>query len=314
MVVSERRAYRLLVDGMSERPTGSPGSPHASAPDVAGSSWVEDPGYPHRIENHVKVYLHLEPAPTSPPLAEPHTAPPSTRVRHYAAGRWQRGTVTGWTTQGEGVFLSYDEGGTYAGPTFGSVIVEVGDDDRASRQSRWAVSGATVDGYPLDGVEDGHYCDYEGHPLGARPDWDLQHRQAAEVSLPTADELLPLLATALGTRIQDPAVDQLREAIDLIHEHQQWRAARADLSAGESAGHLPSAAAWHESDDVGCDLAERAVALLARISGQAPGLKEALAGATGEPMMRAALEATSTGPVRSEPPSPSTPTATPPSR
>jgi hypothetical protein len=172
--------------------------PAAGVASATESPWVDSPDYPHRIENHVKVYLHLE------------------------------------------------ETGTGA---------------------RWVVSPVTVDGYPLDGVEDGHYCDYEGHPPGARPDWDRQHREAAEVHLPTAEELLPLLATALGSLIESPSAEQRRAAADLLAEHAEWRATRADLSAGEAAGAFPDPSDWHDSDDAGCDLADRAIALLAELTG-----------------------------------------------
>lgn len=171
----------------------------AAATEADAAKWADTPDYPHCIENHVKVYLHLE---------------------ETAAG------------------------------------------------SHWAVSGVTVDGYPLDGTENGNYCDYEGHPLGARPDWDRQHQAAEDLDLPTAAELLPLLTDALGTRVDDPTGDQLRAASDLIAEHADWRADRADLSAGESAGDVAGASDWHASDDAGCDLADRAIALLAVLTGQ----------------------------------------------
>ena len=203
---------------------------HTATADTAGgrspfgeSPWVDDADYPHRIENHVKVYLHLEETATGP---------------------------------------------------------------------RWVVSPVTVDGYPLDGVEDGNYCDYEGHPPGARPDWDCQHRLAKDLSLPTAAELLPILASALGTSVNGPTVDQLRAASDVIAEHAAWRSNRADLSE-ESGPFFPPAGDWQASDDAGCDLADRAVALLAGLTGQtSPGVD-----ATGCPgvgadvsMMRAILE------------------------
>jgi hypothetical protein len=72
---------------------------NATPAGVDDDGWKESAGYPHRIENHVKVYLHLE----------------ETSVDGQAA-------------------------------------------------ARWAVSGVTVDGYPLDGTENGNYCDYEGPP------------------------------------------------------------------------------------------------------------------------------------------------------
>lgn len=189
--------------------------------------WEDSPDYPHRIEDHVKVYLHLK---------EPQ-----------AGG-----------------------GG-----------------------GRWVVSGVTVDGYPLDGSEDGHYCDYEGHPVGARPDWDHQHQAAADVDLPTAEELLPLLADALGTSVNGPTVDQLRAASDILAEHAQWRSERAGLSAAESASDFPAASEWHDSDDTGCDLADRAIALLAELTGQpSPTLAPSPpATSTGVPLMRSALTA-----------------------
>lgn len=222
---------------MSEHPTGTAAAP---VPSPAGdSSWVDDPGYPHRIENHVKVYLQLE---------------------DVGAG---------------------DAGG-----------------------GRWAVSGVTVDGYPLDGVEGGHYCDYEGHPPGARPDWDRQHRAAANVRLPTAEELLPLLAAALGTSVDGPTVDQLRAASDLLAEHAEWRAERAVLSAGEATGDFPATSDWHDSDDAGCDLADRAIALLAEVTGQTSSGEQAKPDTTtsGVSMMRTALEATP--PTTTTPPPP----------
>ena len=177
---------------MSESTTSAPTS--AATPADSESPWQEDPSYPHRIENLVKVYLHLEES--------------------------------------------------AAGP-------------------RWVVSPVTVDGYPLDGVEDGHYCDYEGHPPGARPDWDRQHLLARDLSLPTAAELLPILAAALVTSINGPTVDQLRAVSDLVAEHAEWRSERANLSAGEADGDFPAASDWHDSDDAGCDLADRAIAMLA---------------------------------------------------
>lgn len=171
---------------------------------TSDDAWTDTADYPHRIENHVKVYLHLEETPA-------------------AAG---------------------------------------------GQTSTWAVSPITYDGYPLDGTEGGNYCDYESHPPGARPDWDRQHREAANMHLPTAEELLPLLADALGTSMDGPTVDQLRSASDLIAEHAEWRSSRADLSAGESAGDFPAPPDWQASDDTGCDLADRAVALLAELTGQ----------------------------------------------
>lgn len=254
---------------MNEDPTG----PTAAAGPSPGeeSPWTDDPDYPHRIENHAKVYLHLEDSPTQPVVAAQDTAPVGTRVfRRDGAGEAPFGTVTGWTTDGTGIFVSFDQGGTYAGPTFRSVFVaDSGEGRPEARASRWVVSDVTVDGYPLDGVEDGHYCDYEGHPPGARPDWDRQHRQAADVHLPTAEELLPLLATALGRSIDGPTVDQLRAASDLLAEHADWRAERADLSAAEEAGRYVAGDDWHDSDAAGCDLADRAIALLAEVTGQA---------------------------------------------
>lgn len=180
-------------------------SPNSSPPvDASADAWTDAADYPHRIENHVKVYLHLEETPAG-----------------------------------------------------------VG-----GQRSHWTVSPVSCDGYPLDGTEGGNYCDYEGHPPGARPDWDRQHREAENMDLPTAEELLPLLAEALGTGVEGPTVDQLRSASDLIAEHAEWRSGRADLSAGESAGDFPASSGWQESDDAGCDLADRAVALLAELTGQ----------------------------------------------
>lgn len=261
---------------------------------VAEAGWEDTPDYPHRIENHVKVYLHLE-EPPPPVVAAPDSVPAGTRVyRRSPDGEAQYGTVTGWTTDGTGVFVSFDQAGTYAGPTFRSIFVAPAEEARAAATgSRWAVSGVTVDGYPLDGVEDGHYCDYEGHPPGARPDWDRQHREAAHVHLPTAEELLPLLATALGTSLEGPTVEQLRAASDLIAEHAQWRSERADLSAGESTGDFPAAFDWHDSDDGGCDLADRAIALLAEVTGQQdPADAPSPAGGPGVALMRSTLAAT----------------------
>jgi hypothetical protein len=238
----------------------------------ADEGWIDTPDYPHRIENHVKVYLHLEPAPQPVDRAVPDTAPPGTRVyQRRPDGEADHGTVTGWTSDGSAVFLSYDHGGTYAGPTFGSVYLE----PDTAPAGQWAVSGVTVDGYPLDGTENGNYCDYEGHPIGTRPDWDRQHQAADALDLPTAAELLPLLADALGTSIDGPTSDQLSSAAELLSEHAAWRSERADLSAGESAGDIPAASGWRASDDAGCDLADRAIALLAEITGhQTPGGEE----------------------------------------
>ncbi|GAB7007703.1 hypothetical protein JCM18899A_51780 [Nocardioides sp. AN3] len=204
---------------MSEQHTATAGS----LSPAGESPWVDDADYPHRIENHVKVYLHLEETPAGP---------------------------------------------------------------------RWVVSPVTVDGYPLDGVEDGNYCDYEGHPPGARPDWDRQHRLAKDLSLPTAAELLPILASALGTSVNGPTVDQLRAASDLLAEHAEWRSDRADLS--EAAGpFFPPAGEWQASDDAGCDLADRAVALLAELTGQTSPADEPHrpGGGSDVSMMRAILDA-----------------------
>jgi hypothetical protein len=229
----------------------------------ADEGWIDTPDYPHRIENHVKVYLHLEPAPQPVVWATPDTAPAGTRgYRRRPDGEAEHGTVTGWTSDGSAVFLSHDAGGTYSGPTFGSVYLEP---DPAPAE-RWAVSGVTVDGYPLDGTENGNYCDYEGHPVGVRPDWDRQHQAADALDLPSAAELLPMLADALGTSIDGPTGDQLRSAAELLAEHAEWRSERADLSADESAGDIPAASDWQASDDAGCDLADRAIALLAEIT------------------------------------------------
>lgn len=275
---------------MSEDPTG-PAAATGPSPGE-GSPWADDPDYPHRIENHVKVYLHLDDSPTQTVVADQDSAPAGTRVfRRDGAGEAQLGTVTGWTTDGTGIFVSFDQGGTYAGPTFRSVFVaDAGEGHSEVRGGRWVVSDVTVDGYPLDGVEDGHYCDYEGHPPGARPDWDRQHRQAADVHLPTAAELLPLLASALGRCIDGPTVDQLRAACDLLAEHAEWRAERADLSAAEEVGRYVAGDDWHDSDDAGCDLADRAIALLAEVTGQAsPGCEPTPSTAAPVSMMRSAL-------------------------
>jgi hypothetical protein len=184
-------------------------------------------------------------------------------------------------------------------------VADSGEGRSEAGTSRWVVSGATVDGYPLDGVEDGHYCDYEGHPPGARPDWDRQHREAADVHLPTAEELLPLLATALGKSVDGPTVDQLRAASDLLAEHAEWRAERADLSAAEEAGRYVAGDDWHDSDDAGCDLADRAIALLAEVTGQAsPGCEPTTAPATGTSLMRSALAVTTSQALTTQPHSP----------
>ena len=205
-------------------PDGSGGTPPEESP------WQDEPGYPHRIENHVKVYLHLEE--------------------------------------------------TTAGP-------------------RWVVSPVTVDGYPLDGVEDGHYCDYEGHPPGARPDWDRQHLVAKNVYLPGAAELLPILASALGTTVNGPTVDQLHAASDLLAEHAEWRSERTDPSAAEAAGDFRDASARLSSDDAGCDLADRAIALLSELTGQTSPVDEAQwPGARSDvSLMRSTLEAAPTAAV-----------------
>lgn len=277
---------------MSQHPT--PQAAAAEPSPVEEAPWRDDPDYPHRIENHVKVYLHLvEESSTQPVIAAEDSAPPGIRVyRRSGTGRVQYGTVTGWTTDGTCVFLSFDQGGTYSGPTFQSLFLAEPSEGHAGA-SRWAVSSATVDGYPLDGVEDGHYCDYEGHPPGARPDWDRQHRDAAEVHLPTAEELLPLLAAALGRSVDGPTVDQVRAASDLVAEHAQWRAQRAELSAGETVGDFPASADWHASDDAGCDLADRAIALLAEVTGQMSPTSQPAAPVTpsGVSLMRSALKA-----------------------
>ncbi|WP_408899810.1 hypothetical protein ACJ5H2_21745 (plasmid) [Nocardioides sp. R1-1] len=277
---------------MSEDPTG-PAAATGPSPGE-GSPWADDPGYPHRIENHVKVYLHLEDSPAQTVVAAQDTAPAGTRVfRGDGAGEAQFGTVTGWTTDGTGIFVSFDQGGAYAGPTCRSVFVaDSGEGRSEAHASRWVVSDVTVDGYPLDGVEDGHYCDYEGHPPGARPDWDRQHREAADVHLPTAEELLPLLATALGRSIDGPTVDQLRAASDLLAEHAEWRAERADLSAAEEAGRYVAGDDWHDSDDAGCDLADRAIALLAEMTGQtSPTGATTPAQSSGVSLMRSTINA-----------------------
>lgn len=224
------------------------------------SSWADDPDYPHRIEDHVKVYLHLEESPTRP------------------------------------VGAALDTGAVQERTSGGA--------------SRWVVSDVSVDGYPLDGVEDGHYCDYEGHPPGARLDWDRQHREAANVHLPTAIELLPLLATALGRRV-GPTVDQLRAASDLLTEHSEWRAERSEISARESAGDFPVNSDWHDSDDVGRDLADRAIALLAEVTGHASPASGPICATPSEvSLMRSTLNASpdpSSQPPRPESVAPSQP-------
>ena len=253
--------------------------------------WSDEPDYPHRIENHVKVYLHLEETSVAPTIADQGTAPAGTRVyRRAPDGQAQYGTVTGWTTDGSALFVSFDHSGTYAGPTFRSIYLE---HDPASTY-RWAVSSVTVDGFPLDGTDDGHYCDYEGHPAGARPDWDRQHAAAAEVPLPTTDELLPLLARALGHQV--PRIDsaQLRDAADLIADHAAWRADRDQLSSAEAANDAPSSSAWHDSDDTGCELADRAVALLTAMTAYTPTTPAPPGGPSGVALMRSALTAPKT--------------------
>lgn len=174
---------------------------------VEETPWRDDPDYPHRIENHVKVYLHVE-------------------------------------------------------------------EDPEGRGHRWSVSKVTVDGLPLDGSEDGHYCDYEGHPLGARPDWDHQHLTAERLDLPTAGELFPMLADALGASYVDPIAARLAAGRQVIAEHGTWQASRAALSAAEATGDASTSSGWHQSDDLGCELADRAVALLAELTGQAPPVSE----------------------------------------
>lgn len=226
---------------MSEPTTQPPTS--AATATRAESPWQDDPSYPQRIENHVKVYLHIEE--------------------------------------------------TAAGP-------------------RWLVSPVTVDGYPLAGVEDGNYCDYEGHPPGARPGWHRQHRVARDLYLPTAAELLPILASALGTSVDRPTVDQLRASSDLLAEHAEWQSDRADLSPGETCGDFPDSSDWHDSDDAGCDLADRAIALLAELTGQTSPVDELHDPGTGADvsMMRQALDAPAApkAPVQPghTPPAPST--------
>lgn len=276
------------------------------------SAWVDSPEDPHRIENHVKVYLHLEESFTQPVVASPDGAPAGTRVyRRTGDGRAEYGTVTGWTSDASAVFLALDQGGTYSGPTFGSVYVAETNGDPGGA-GRWVVSGVSVDGYPLDGVDDGHYCPYEGHPPGARPDWDRQHREAEHVRLPTAAELLPILAAALGRSIDGPAVDQLRATSDLLAEHAEWRAHRSALAAAEASGDFPASSDWHDNDDAGCDLADRAIALLAELTGQASPTDASVAGRptfTGAALQHSMLqpastpgEAPSLAPPASEPP------------
>lgn len=278
---------------MSEHQTTAAGhSPTAESP------WRDEPDYPHRLENHVKVYLHLEETPTPPTIADPATAPAGTRVfRRTPTGDPEYSTVTGWTTDGDAVFLDVDQGGSYAGPTFGSIYL-VDEDSASPAGLRWAVSPVTVDGYPLDGVDDGHYCDYEGHPPGARPDWDRQHRQAAQVHLPTAAELLPLLAAALEHQSTGPSGDQVRDAAGLIAEHAAWRAARDELSAAEATGEAPRSSAWHASDDAGCELADRAVGLLAAMTEQMSSTPPPPApNRAGVALMRSALASPTTSPA-----------------
>ncbi|MCB0908352.1 MAG: hypothetical protein KDB63_14660 [Nocardioidaceae bacterium] len=219
--------------------------------------------------------------------------------------------MTGWTSDTSAVFLALDKGGTYAGPTFGSVYVAETNGGPGGA-GRWVVSGVSVDGFPLDGVDDGHYCPYEGHPPGARPDWDRQHREAEHVRLPTAAELLPMLAAALGRSVDGPTVDQVRATYDLLAEHGEWRAHRSALAAGEASGDFPASSDWHDSDDAGCDLADRAIALLAEVTGQASPADASMAGTstfTGAALQHSMLQpATATGesptvaPPASEPP------------
>lgn len=55
------------------------------------------------------------------------------------------------------------------------------------------------------------------------------------------------------------ATAERQEVAALLDDHAVWRARRAELSAAEP--HV-AADAWHESDDTGCDLADRAAELL----------------------------------------------------
>lgn len=206
----------------SDAPSSGPAGPGELSP------WEDSPEYPHRIEDHVKVYLELEDGPE-------------------ASG------------------------------------------------ARWAVAAVTVDGMPLDGSEVGPYCDYGGHPLGARRDWDRQHQQAGDLDLPTAGELLPMLANALGAGAVIPRLHQTEAARQVLTEYATWARSRSDLSAAEAAGDVPTASDWQHSDDVSCELAERAVALLADLTGQTLPLgAPAATASTDVALMRAALSTPST--------------------
>lgn len=224
---------------MSQHAT-SPAAGAAPSP-VEEAAWRDDPDYPHRIENHVKVYLHVPEAP-------------------------------------------------------------------AGRSPQWCVSKVTVDGLPLDGSEDGHYCDYEGHPLGARPDWDHQHQAAEKLDLPTAGELFPMLEVALSASYVDPIADRLAAAREVIDEHDAWQTNRQALSAAEATGDGTTPSAWHQSDDMGCELADRAVALLAELTGQSSPTSESSPNTpSGTSLMRSMLEATPATSATEQ--GPSTPTS-----
>lgn len=240
----------------------------------------------------MKVYLHLEDSPTQTVVAAQDSAPAGTRVfRRDGAGEAQFGTVTGWTTDGAGIFVSFDQGGTYAGPTFRSVLVAGSGDGRSEvRASRWVVSDVTVDGCPLDGVEDGHYCDYEGHPPGraarlgppAPPSRRRTPAHRGRAAAPYRHRSGQDYRRAHGR----PAPRHLR----LAREHAEWRAERADLSAAEEAGRYVAGDDWHDSDDAGCDLADRAIALLAEVTGQAsPGCEPTPSTPAAISLMRSAL-------------------------
>ncbi len=61
---------------MSQHPT-PPQAAAAEPSPVEEAPWRDDPNYPHRIENHVKVYLHLvEESSTQPVIAAEDSAPP----------------------------------------------------------------------------------------------------------------------------------------------------------------------------------------------------------------------------------------------
>jgi|GEM_PF-4149895 len=60
--------------------------------------------------------------------------------------------------------------------------------ERKPGESTWTVSAVTLDGYPLDGLDDGDYIDGDGDEPG-----DLN-----EVDLPNATQLLAALCEAVA--------------------------------------------------------------------------------------------------------------------